>query len=105
MRTNIENSILSTFLFANDMGENLDNVFKLDISIFKSKYRQRVAEQINNVTDGFYDTLRIEMAEKSKTTKYEQEFIDLIAQIPITLPVAHRYYKKIVDDDRLESLC
>ena len=104
MKHNIENAILSAFLFANDTGEDLSHVFKLDISVFSTKYRQRVAEQINNVTDGFYGYLMTIIEEKSMGTSFEQEYIDVISQNSMTLDMAKKYYDKLVEDKRMEEL-
>lgn len=101
---NIENAILSSILFTNDMGENIEDVFKLDSSVFSTKFKQRVAEQINNVTDGYYGFLMTQIEEKCIGTAYEQDFIDLIAQKPMTLGMANKYYNKLVTDKRMEEL-
>ena len=104
MRTNTENAILSSFLFANDVGDNLDDVFKLNTSIFKTEFRKRVAEQINNVEEGAYGFLSYELEEKIQGTAYEKDFIDIIGQTSLTLRFAKKYHDKLVADDRMEEL-
>jgi hypothetical protein len=104
MRTNIENAILATFLFANDTGDDMENVFTLDTSIFKSAFRKRVAEQINEVKDNAYGFLSYTIEEKVNGTTYEQDFIDMIGQASMTLLIAKKYHDKLVADDKMEEL-
>ncbi len=103
MQINIENAILSTFLFANETTDNLDWTFKMDSNVFSSPFRQRVAEKINNVSDGAYGFLSYELEESVVGTQYEQDFIDILAQTPLSN--ADKYYNKLVLDAELDLLC
>ncbi len=103
MKQNIENAILSTFLFANEMSNDLSWIFKLDTSIFSNPFRKRVAEKINAVEDDAYGFLSYELEESVSGTQFEQDFIDILAQTPLSN--TKKYHDKLVEDIRLESLC
>ncbi len=100
---NIEDAVLSTFLFANDFGLDMNDVFKLDLTAFSTKYKQRVAEQINNVQDSFYGYLMTQIEAKTVGTIYEQEFINIIAQTPLTFVQAKKYHDDLVKANRLRG--
>lgn len=102
-RNDIENAILSTFLLANDMSNDLSWIFKLDTSIFSSKFKKRVAEKINAVEDGAYGFLSYTIEESVIGTPYEQDFIDVLAAHPITH--VKKYHDKLVKDDEVNKLC
>ncbi len=102
-KLNIENAILSTFLFANEMSNDLTWIFKLDTSIFSNPFRKRVAAKINDVEDDAYGFLSYEIEESVIGTQYEQDMIEILAATPITN--AKKYHDKLVEDIRLEQLC
>jgi len=104
MRTNIENAILSTFLFANDLGEDLNEVYPLDTSIFTSPFRKRVAEKINAVKDDAYGFESYQIEESVKETQFQQDFIDILAQNSLGLGFSKKYHDKLVADDRVGDL-
>lgn len=101
-RTDIENGILSTFLFANELEPNLDFVFELDTSIFTSPFRKRVAEKINAVDDGAYGFLQVQIEESVDGTEFHQDYCDMIAQNSLTL--VKKYHDDLVEINRLGAL-
>ena len=101
--SDIEDAVLATFLFANDFGLNMDDVFVLDVTVFNTKYKQRVAEQINSVQDGFYGYLMTQIEAKTAGTVYEQELINIMAQTPLTFLQAKKYYVDMVKESRLRG--
>ena len=103
MKQNTENAILSTFLFANEMSNDLSWIFKLDTSIFSSPFRKRVAEKMNAVDDEAYGFTSYEIEESVSGTQFEQDFIEILAQTPLSN--AKKYHDKMVEDIRLEQLC
>ena len=102
MRQDIENSILATFLYANDMGDNIEDAYKLDTAIFTSPYRQRIAEKINDVQDGAYGFLSYEIEESTQGTVYEQDFINILAQTPLGIKYSKKYHDKLQSEKRME---
>ena len=103
MMKHIEDAILSTFLFSNDFGLNMDEVFKLDVKAFTSPYSQRVAERINSVSDGCYGYLMTQIEEKTVGTVHEAELIDIMAQTPLVFSIAKRYHNDLVKQNRLRG--
>lgn len=101
-RIDIENAILSTFLFANELEPNLDFVFELDTSIFTSSFRKRVAEKINAVDDGAYGFLEYNIGESVEGTEFEQDYIDMITQCSLTL--VRKYHDSLVEQSRMGEL-
>jgi len=104
MIENIEDAILSTFLYANDLDLNLAGVFKLDSEIFSTEYRKSVARSINNVKNGYYCLLSIKLEEKSMGTEYEYDFLNILAQTPLTFSLAERYYLYLQKEFKLGSI-
>ena len=92
----IERSILSSFLFANDLGDDLRDVYPLDLRAFTSPMRKRIAERINEVTDGSYGYLSYKIEESIKGTAHEMEWIEILAQTPLTLRMSKRYHDDIL---------
>ena len=93
-----ENSILASFLYIDDMGENKDEVFIIDSNIFTSAYRRAVANKINDETktDQNYGFLSVTLENDTAGTTFEQDWIDIIAQTPFPLTVAKRMNEKLV---------
>lgn len=96
-----ENAVISSFLFANDTFENLDNVFIMDESIFSTKLQKRVVAKINEETNGSkmygYQSIVIENAIEG--TGLVVEWINILAQTPLPLTVASRIYKDLVKEN------
>lgn len=101
---NIEDAILSTFLFANDLNLNLDEVFKLDLEVFSTKYRQSVAKSINGVKNEYYGLLSIKLEEKAIGTEYELDFLNILAQTTLTFGLAEQYHLHLQKKFRLGSI-
>ena len=97
---NRENTLLASFLFLDDLGFKKDEVFKLNSEIFTSSYRRATANKINDETDTdkMYGFLSVTLEEHTKGTKFEQDWIDIIAQTPLILCQA----KRIHDDLKTE---
>ena len=89
-----ENSLLSSFLWADDIGSNKDNAFKLNSNIFTSEFRRAVANKINDETDNekMYGFLSVTLGDHTSGTKFEQDWIDIIAQTPLILCQAKRMH-------------
>ena len=94
---NTENAVLATFLYADDMGYNKNDAFKLDSNVFTNSYRRAVANKINDETDSdkMYGFLSVTLEEQTANTKFEQDWIDIISQSPLTFNVAKRYYERL----------
>jgi hypothetical protein len=102
-REDIENAILITFLDANDLFDDLSNIYELDTNIFTSPFRKRVAEKINAVDDDAYGFLRdMDIEENSAGTKFEQDFIEMSSQNPLTLCISKKYHDRLVSDTLME---
>lgn len=99
---NIENSILASFLYLDDMGFKKDDVFKINSSIFTSSYRRAVADKINDETEGdqMYGFLSVDIESHTSGTKFEQEWIDILAQTPMLLSVAKRMHNKLEQEHK-----
>lgn len=104
MRANIENAILSTFLDINELNENLEYVYKLDISIFSTPLRKRVAEKINSVDDNSYGFLSYTLEESIKGTTHESDWLDIISQNSLGLRLSKKYHGQLVSDDSVSDL-
>jgi len=100
MRVNIENAILSTFLYANDTTPNLGWIFKLETSIFTSPFRKRIAQKINEVEDGAYGFLAYEIEESVTGTNFQTDFMDILTQTPLS--IVKKYHDKLVKEDMME---
>lgn len=103
-RIDVENAILATFLDANDLGDDLSHVYPLDISIFTSAFRKRVAVKINGVTDESYGFESYNIEESVKGTRFEHDFMEILAQTSLGLQFSKKYHDKLVEDDRVGEL-
>jgi len=101
----IERAILSTFLFANDLDDDLSKVYELDISFFTSPFRKRVAEKINEVQDGAYGFLSYKIEESIEGTQFEMEWLNILAQNSLGLGYSKRYYDAQLDKKIKGDLC
>lgn len=104
-RADIENAILITFLDINDLGENIEDAYKLNISIFTSKFRKRIAERINEVKDGAYGFLSWQIEESCIDTLLEYDYTEMSKQNSLGLLFSKKYHDKLISDDRMEDLC
>ncbi len=97
-----ENSLLASFLYADDMGMDKSGSFELDTSIFTSKFRQRVAGKINDETaaEKFYGYLSITLEAMTEGTVYEQEWADILAQTPFPLHIAKRIHSDLIKESQ-----
>jgi hypothetical protein len=103
-REDIENAILSSFFFSNDVADNLSDIYQLDESIFTSPFRKRIASRLNDVKDDSYGFEAYIIEEKSLGTKFETEYIDIISQTPMSLKMSKKYHDKLVQDTILEQI-
>lgn len=103
-RADIECAILATFLYANEYEENLDYIYKLDISIFTTPYRKRIAEKINGVKDGAYGFLSYEIEELSQGTVYEDDFLRILEQTSLSLEYSKKFHDELLAEDRVMDL-
>ena len=94
---NRENSLLSTFLYADDVGLNKDNAFKLNSNVFTSEFRRAVANKINDETDNekMYGFLSVTLKDHTSGSKFEQDWIDIEAQIPYDINAAKRMHNTL----------
>ena len=88
----VEDAVLSSFLFA-PMMSDMENLFKLNEDYFTTKFRKRMANNINkainNETLGMLDT---EIEEKVSGTKYELPYLEVLAQSPMPVSLAKKYH-------------
>ena len=101
---NIERAILATFLYSNDLGDNLENVYKLDLRAFSTEFNKRVAEMINNEKNGNYGFLSYTLEEKVEGTKYEQDWIEILAQSSLGLKLSKRYHDTLLKKNILKGI-
>ena len=96
--TDIEQSILATFLFANDMGDDLSKTFILDKDMFTTSLTKRLVEVINDetVSDKMYGFQCASIDDDIKGTQFEHEWLQILSQTSISLLVAQRLYAKLV---------
>ncbi len=94
----IQHSILSSFLFANDLLENTDKAFIMDTEVFTTPLTKRIAEVINDETksDKMYGFQSISIEDDIKGTQHEHEWLQIISQTPMSLSVASRLHEKLV---------
>jgi len=97
---NMENSLLSTFLYADEYELNKDEMFKINSDIFTSSYRRAVSNKINDEIDGdkFMSYLSVTLEDHTKGTQFEQEWIDIIAQTPLVFSVAERIHEDLISE-------
>jgi len=107
-KVNIENMILSTFLFLNDLaqdGEIERDLFKLDDSIFSTPFRKKIAMRINEVEDEAYSFLSYEIEESVMGTSFEMEWVSVLSQNSLPLKVVKKYHDDLVEKTRLSKIC
>lgn len=98
---NIERSILSSFLWANDVGTDTSYAFKLDEAVFTGD-RKLIARAINQETDTegrYYGLLNMRIE-----NSLNHEWIELSMQTPTGLSFAKKNYEYILADYRLRRL-
>jgi len=95
-----ENSILASFLYADDMGEDTSKAFLLSEDAFTSSFRKRVAMKINATTtiDKAYSLLSYDLENNVEGTVYEQDWINILAQTPLPFSLAKRYHDDVRKD-------
>lgn len=99
----IENSVLCSFLLANEMGEDTEKAFLLSEDAFTSSFRKRIATKINATTstDKAYALLSYDLENSVTGTIYEQDWVNIIGsrtitgQTPLPLTLAKRYHDDI----------
>jgi hypothetical protein len=93
----IENMVLASFLYANDVGEDIKNAFLLNADHFTSSYRRATAAKINDETNGdrFYGFLSHILQEETGDTSFEQDFIDILNQTPMPFSAIKRYVEQL----------
>lgn len=103
-RVNIENAILTTFLDANDLFDDISKVYKLDVDIFTSSFRRRVAESINSVDDGNYGYLGFEIENKVIGTNFFNDYLEMTAQTSLGLGFSKKYHDALVKEMEIEGI-
>lgn len=106
-KEDIENMILSSFLFLNDLAQRDEleyDMFVLSEFAFTSPFRSKVAAKINAVEDEAYSYLSYELENSIQGTSYEQEWINILSQNSLSLKIVKRYHDKLVETNRLEML-
>ncbi len=96
MVLNIERAILATFLYANDLEDNLDEIYFLDTRAFSTPFNQRVAQKINEVKDSGYGFLSYQIEDSIEGTQYEQEFLYILEQTSLGLKFSKSYYQALL---------
>lgn len=93
INANIENAVLNTFPFAEEMGKTAE-LFKLDTRNFTNDFRKRLSEQINDCleNDKSINLMFMKACDKCKGTNYEYEFLNVVAQSPLTPKMAKEYH-------------
>ena len=109
----IEEAILNAFLSI-DIGtcdsskENYENVFELDVQIFDTKLKRRIAERINEETAGekAYPVLDVELSEKMATASklLQDEYLTIISTTPMPIKRAKILYDRYKKQKEMEKL-
>ena len=109
---NIENAIISSFLqFCNY--RSLDSfkatdLFKMDKEYFSSPLKKRIVEKLNdceNIIDLSSLIKEIELSLASAKNDVQNEYIEILAQLPLELSVAKNYYENVlVKNRKLEQI-
>jgi len=89
-----ENSLLASFLYADDVGTDKSDTFILDVKIFTSKYRKRLAEKINAETENekLFGYLSVTIEDVTKGTPFENEWLNILVQTPFPFSVSKRIH-------------
>ena len=97
---NIERSILSSFLWSNDLGIDTGNAFILDENVFTG-IRKQIATAINEETNGdrYYGLLNMRI-ENSQN----EEWMELSQQTPTCFSFTKKNYNYILSQYRLKKL-
>jgi len=107
MNRNIQNAIISTFLFLDSLGYEESELFELNPILFDTPLQKRIIEKINEeLKKDFkaFDLLGINIESAVANTKFAQEFIEILGANPITLKMAKRYLEELYDRKRLEII-
>ena len=103
----VENAILSSFLFLNECSTDEDiqnNMFKLDERIFTNKFRKRVCKLINEVNDDCYGFLCHNLENKSVSTPYAIDWLDIMKQTSMGLVMAKKYHDQLLYDFKIKEI-
>ena len=94
MDINIQQSILATFLWANDMGTDTKDAFTLNQHHF-TEDRYLIASKINEVTtteDRYYGILNLELENTSPV-----EWLNISTKTPLLFEMAKKIHDKQTD--------
>lgn len=96
----MENSLLATFLYADDLGCDKNELFKLNDKIFTSEFRRAVANKINDELDSdkMIGFLLVTIEGHTKGTKYEQDLADIMSQTPLPISVSSRMHSTLENE-------
>ena len=103
---NLERCVLSSFLFANTLCDKEERfAYTLDPNMFTTPFRRRVAEKINEETEGeqAYQVLSVVLEEKVAGTKHELEMIEILGATPLDIKSSKRVYDEIVQIRKIEA--
>jgi len=102
---NLERCVLSSFLFVGTCHDNeIKDAFKLDPVLFSTPFRRRLAERINEETEGerAYQVLCADVECAVAGTRHEQEMIDILSASPMPLSSAKRLHDELARLRRLQ---
>jgi len=105
IRADVENAILSTFLSANDVGDDLENIYKLNVNIFTTPFRKKVAIKINEVEDDAYGFLSYKIEESCEGTVFAHEYNEMNGQLSLGLLFSKKYHDDLIKEDEVNELC
>ncbi len=94
MNVNIQQSILSTFLWSNDLDMDTKDAFMLNPSLFTGD-RYLIASKINEVTDTperYYGVLNLELENTSPA-----EWLEISTQTPLPFSFAKKMHNNLPD--------
>jgi len=93
-----ENAVLASFLYADDMGTDKTDAFKLEEKAFTSSYRRATANKINDETANAkeYGYLSITIEGLTEGTEFEQDWINILAQTPLPFSMAKRIHNDLI---------
>lgn len=103
-RAEIECAILSAFIFSKESGYHDNEIYTLQESIFSTLLRKRVAHVLNASEMDDYAYKGVEMEQSVEGTKYQDGWIQIIGQSPMSIKESKKYHDMLLENDRLEEL-
>ena len=103
-REDIESSILSSFIFSQHFTTDEKRQFVLNVDVFSTPLKKRIAQKINESEPFEYDFLSHKIEESISGTKFEEEFIVILSQSPMPLSTVKLYHDDLVKIDSIKNL-